>query len=139
MPDCAKIRDNGLVCMACTIYWETRGEPVKGQYAVGMVTINRTRNDEFPPTICENVWKRTVKHGRIYPQYSWTVKPSKVTDPVAWTIAAWIAQDIIQHEKAGKPLHDPTHGALYFHSRKSRPGWQQVSYIARIGDHLFYK
>ncbi len=41
-----------LRCLAENIYFEARGEPLNGQYAVAEVTLNRLRAPDFPKTIC---------------------------------------------------------------------------------------
>jgi spore germination cell wall hydrolase CwlJ-like protein len=45
-------RATDLECLAENIYFEARGEPLAGQYAVAEVTLNRTRADHFPHTVC---------------------------------------------------------------------------------------
>ena len=37
-----------LECLALTIYFEARGEPVEGKLAVGYVVMNRTLHPQFP-------------------------------------------------------------------------------------------
>ena len=39
-------------CLARGIYFEARGEPVRGQAAVGQVILNRVKNPAYPSTIC---------------------------------------------------------------------------------------
>jgi hypothetical protein len=48
----ARRRETDLECLAENIYFEARGEPLDGQYAVAEVTLNRTRSDNFPHTVC---------------------------------------------------------------------------------------
>ena len=45
-------RANDLECLAENIYFEARGEPLRGQYAVAEVTLNRTHAANFPRTVC---------------------------------------------------------------------------------------
>ena len=44
-----------LTCLAKNIYFEARGENRTGQYAVGLVTLNRLKSKRFPNTICKVV------------------------------------------------------------------------------------
>jgi hypothetical protein len=44
----ARRREIDLQCLAENIYFEARGEPLDGQYAVAEVTLNRTRAPNFP-------------------------------------------------------------------------------------------
>lgn len=56
-------------CLATAIYFEARGEPVRGQVAVGQVILNRMRSPLFPQTICGVVYQ-----GQMHPgcQFSFT-------------------------------------------------------------------
>jgi len=38
-------------CMTANIYHEARGEPIKGQYAVAHVVMNRVHHDQFPNSV----------------------------------------------------------------------------------------
>ena len=63
-----------LHCLAENIYYEARGEPLDGQYAVAEVTLNRVRSPYFPKTICAVVhdtrWD-SLRH-RYVAHFSWT-------------------------------------------------------------------
>src|SRR2546422_8150906 len=41
-----------LACLARNVYFEARGEPAAGQYAVAEVTMNRKAPPRFPPPGC---------------------------------------------------------------------------------------
>src|SRR2546427_10852620 len=41
-----------LACLARNVYFEARGEPAAGQYAVAGVTMNRKASPLFPRTVC---------------------------------------------------------------------------------------
>src|SRR5215472_7293056 len=51
----ARQRADDLQCLAENVYFEARGEPLAGQYAVAQVTLNRTHAQNFPHTICQVV------------------------------------------------------------------------------------
>ena len=42
-----------IICMADNIYWEARNQPVKGMWAVALVTDNRVEDERFPNSHCE--------------------------------------------------------------------------------------
>src|SRR3990167_10047312 len=44
--------EHGIDCLARTIYFEARSEPVLGQIAVAQVVINRMRDRRWPNTVC---------------------------------------------------------------------------------------
>ena len=44
-------------CLANAIYFEARGESLRGQAAVAQVVLNRVRNPTYPNTICGVVYQ----------------------------------------------------------------------------------
>ena len=49
--------DQEFECLALNVYFEARGEPMTGKYAVAAVTLNRVVNPSFPGSICQVVTK----------------------------------------------------------------------------------
>ncbi|MCR4301881.1 MAG: cell wall hydrolase, partial [Sulfuricaulis sp.] len=41
-----------LTCLALNVYFEARGEPSAGQFAVAEVTMNRVASGRYPDTVC---------------------------------------------------------------------------------------
>src|ERR1700685_59090 len=70
----AQRRAIDLECLAENVYFEARGEPLEGQYAVAEVTLNRTRSDHFPHTVCGVVHQTRwdPSRGRFVADFSWT-------------------------------------------------------------------
>lgn len=66
--------DKEIECLAQNIYFEAKSESLKGQIAVGLVTINRVLSEKYPNTICEVVWQKRKhpKTGKWVAQFSWT-------------------------------------------------------------------
>ena len=58
---CFKAQADEVNCLALNIYHEARNQPFMGKLAVGFVTLNRVKSDNFPNTICE-----VVKQGFYY-------------------------------------------------------------------------
>lgn len=127
-PDCAKARSDDRVCLACNIYFESRGEPLDGQLMVGRVHLNRVHSERFPESVCGVLWQRG--------QFSWTFdrnhkRPREKGG--AWKNAL-IAADKVLQEKAEE--RRKAHPYLYFHAtyiRKQRRGASRV-----IGGHVFF-
>ena len=118
-------------CMALAIYWEARGEGMRGMQAVGSVIKNRARHRAFPDTVCEVVFQG----GETPPcQFSWWCdgKSDRPRNLNAWRTAMRAAEQVLH----GHP--DPTRGALYFHSTQVKPKWR-LQRVARIGQHVFYR
>lgn len=116
-----------FTCLVKNIYYEARGEPVKGQEAVALVTLNRIKSDQYKEeTICSVVHKPW--------QFSWTHnKARKVTDKAAWKRAEEVAYRVLTDNHS---LGD--FSALNFHAKTVNPGWKKKR-VATIGNHVFYK
>ena len=122
-------------CLAEAIYFEARGEPVAGQFAVAEVILNRVEDRQFPDTICEVVNQGT---GRLHAcQFSYTCDglPERMTERPAARRAAKIAH-LTMNEIAPNDL---TAGALYYHADYVDPYWASHFFeTAQIGVHIFY-
>jgi len=134
----AQRRESDLECLAENIYFEARGEPVAGQYAVAEVTLNRTRAQNFPHTICGVVHQSRWDPGRkrAVADFSWTeLGALSPEDGPAWKRAMAVAN------AAYDDLHDPiVPGALFYHATSIRPSWARTrTAIATIGNHVFYR
>jgi N-acetylmuramoyl-L-alanine amidase len=135
-----RVRDTDLRCLAENIYFEARGEPLKGQYAVAEVTWNRVASRHFPDTICEVVHdtRWDVRRKRKVAHFSWTALQLKLgftPSGEAWEEAMAVATTVYD----GK--HTPVvPDALFFHATYVRPYWaKSKKRIARIGKHVFYR
>ena len=131
-------RASDLECLAENVYFEARGEPLAGQYAVAEVTLNRTRAEHFPHSICEVVhesrWDPVRR--RAVADFSWTeLGQLAPADGVAWKQARAVAND------AYDDLHEPlVPGALFYHAVSVRPEWSRTRrVITTIGNHIFYR
>jgi hypothetical protein len=131
-------RADDLQCLAENIYFEARGEPLEGQYAVAEVTLNRTQAQNFPHTICavvhETRWDPS-RHRHVA-DFSWTeLGALSPEDGRAWKQAMAVANAVYDD------LHPPlVPGALYYHSSSVRPEWSRTRHaIATIGNHIFYR
>lgn len=134
----ARRRANDLQCLAENVYFEARGEPLEGQYAVAEVTLNRTHSLNFPHTICDVVhemrWDPSRR--RFIADFSWTELGSLAPpDGPAWTQAMSVAT------AAYDDLHEPlVPGALFYHAASIRPAWAKTRRaVATIGNHIFYR
>lgn len=134
----ANRRENDLQCLAENIYFEARGEPIKGQYAVAEVTLNRTRAEHFPHTVCAVVhemrWDPARR--RTVADFSWTESGDlSPADGPAWKRAMTVANAV--YDDLNEPIAP---GALFYHSTRVRPGWARTrTAIATIGNHIFYR
>lgn len=118
-----------LECLATGIYFESKGEPLAGQLAVGKVIANRADSGgRFPGTFCGVLFQRgqfSFVHGRSLPSVPRTNKQ--------WQTAVAIAKIVDQDLK-----ESPVGNALFFHARYVAPGWH-AKRVASIGNHVFYR
>lgn len=122
-------------CLAEALYFEARGESVKGQFAVAEVVLNRVDNPDFPDTVCGVIHQGT---GRKYQcQFTYTCDGHKevIAEPRAFEQVGKIAHLMV--EGAPRPL---TKGATHYHTRAVSPRWSRIyPRVATIGVHHFYK
>lgn len=122
-------------CLTEALYFEARGETLRGQFAVAEVILNRVDSPRFPGSVCGVVKQGT---GRLHAcQFSYTCDglPEHVAEPAAWSRAGKIAAAML--DDAARPL---THGATFYHTNAVRPYWARAfRKTAEIGVHLFYR
>lgn len=123
------------MCLALTVYYEARSEPVRGQYKVAEVVMNRVKSDNYPDTICK-VMEQDTGPLKDDCQFSFYCdgKPEKPAEDIPWLFAQIIAYDVIEHG-----VQDNT-GATHYHATYSKPYWRnKLKYLYQIGRHKFYK
>ena len=134
----ARQRADDLQCLAENVYFEARGEPLAGQYAVAEVTLNRTHAANFPHTICAVVhearWDPLRR--RHVADFSWTeLGALSPEDGTAWRQARAVAN--AAYDELSPPL---VPDALYYHATSVRPDWARSRRaVATIGNHIFYR
>ena len=135
LPDAASIADHDeWSCLTEAIYFEARGESLRGQIAVAEVILNRRDSPEFPGTICEVLDQGVQKRGKCQFSYNCDGLHEVFHEEDAHRKAALVASKMLE----GFELN-LTNGALYYHSVSVRPGWsKKLIRTARIGDHYFF-
>jgi spore germination cell wall hydrolase CwlJ-like protein len=112
-------------CLVKNVYFESRGEPVKGQEAVALVTLNRVKSPHYPDSVCRVVYAKS--------QFSWTTKVNpKVKDQKAWKTAEDVVYRVLSGNSKLKSFK-----ATHFHATYVSPNWGMKP-IAKIGNHIFY-
>jgi spore germination cell wall hydrolase CwlJ-like protein len=125
-------------CLADAIYFEARGEPVRGQMAVAQVVINRVFSGYYPNNVCGVVYQSTRRHRHLRCQFSFTCDgiPDRVTEPDAWERAKYIARDALDGSFWLNDIGKATH----YHARWVYPRWvHEMHRLDRIGVHTFYR
>jgi spore germination cell wall hydrolase CwlJ-like protein len=136
--DAGKLRAREIRCLAENIYFEARGETLKGQYAVAEVTMNRLASPYFPDTICDVVhdtrWDSSRQ--RLVAHFSWTAFKLRLeSGSPAWKQAMDVATTVY-HGYYEPVVPD----ALFYHATSVNPYWaSSKKLVARIGNHIFYR
>jgi hypothetical protein len=123
-------------CLTEAIYFEARGEPVRGQIAVAQVIMNRVFSGKYPNNVCGVVYQNANR--RMACQFSFACDgiPDRINEPDAYERAKQIAGDTLD----GKYwLHD-VGKATHYHARWVHPRWvREMQRLDRIGVHTFYR
>ena len=122
-------------CLAEALYFEARGESLKGQIAVAEVILNRVDSKRYPSSICAVV--QQGQHRRNACQFSYncdgrknTINNKKVFEKLGRI--AWVMMK-------GEPRR-LTSDALFYHNTSVRPRWaRKFVRTAKIGSHIFYR
>ena len=132
-----------LISLGLNVYYEARGEPLQGQQAVALVTLNRTRESRWPDTVHEVVWQDTKPNVVGGEQYSWTIQHTNVDaavnavrNPVKFRECMCVAADVL----AGK-VEDFTGGANHYYADTiPMPQWaRNMTTTLIIGHHRFLR
>lgn len=122
-------------CLSEALYFEARGESVKGQFAVAEVIINRVKSSKFPSSVCGVVNQGTGKINRCQFSYTCDGHPENINEPSAYRNVGKIARALLD----GAP-RNLTVGATYYHNHTVRPRWSKVfTRTASIDGHYFYR
>jgi len=125
MPDAM---DGELRCLATSIYFEAKGEPLSGQLAVAKVILNRTKSGRFPGTIC----------GVVLQPHQFSFVRGKRLPSVNMSSHAWRTAVAVAQVAMDDSWDSPVPGALFFHARYVAPGWRMAK-VGAVGNHIFYR
>ena len=122
-------------CLAEALYFEARGEPVQGQFAVAEVILNRVDSSKFPNSICRVVNQGTGRKHACQFSYTCDGKLERVANREVYDQIVGIAGVMIDGG-----IRDLSGGATYYHTTSVQPSWaRRFEHTATIGIHKFYK
>lgn len=122
-------------CLAEALYFEARGETVKGQFAVAEVILNRVKSEQFPNTVCGVINQGTGKRYQCQFTYTCDGHEEVINEPTAFERVAKVARLML--DGVNPRL---TKGATYYHTTAVNPRWARTfTNTTRIGVHLFYR
>jgi spore germination cell wall hydrolase CwlJ-like protein len=127
-------------CLAKGIYYEAGSEPTAGKIGVGFVIMNRTKDNNYPNTICGVIKQRAAVGKPVFCQFSWYCESGEkklhaIIDNMNYDKSLEIATKII----AGL-VDNNIDNAVSFHLSRVNPGWTShgMRYVTTIGHHSFY-
>jgi len=123
-----------LECLTDAVYYEARGEDVRGQAAVAQVVLNRVKHPAFPKSVCGVVFQGSSHRGC---QFSFTCDGSmrRHRESAAWNRARVVASRVL----AGN-ITRYVGSATHYHTTAVSPFWApQMARVAQVGVHVFYK
>lgn len=122
-------------CLAEALYFEARGESVRGQVAVAEVILNRVDSPAFPDSVCDVVHQGTGRKFQCQFTYTCDGHADTIANKAAFAQVTKLARLMVQ----GAPRR-LTDGATHYHTSAVAPRWARVfPHTATIGVHRFYR
>ena len=127
------------MCLAIAIYFEARGEPLQGQYAVGQVVLNRVEDERYPDTVCDVVFEDR--------QFSFTHdgRPDRLPVVPCSEATPHLQCYTRASRKARRVADDLLNWVTYpststhYHTVSVDPFWNsEYDLDERVGNHIFY-
>ena len=123
-------------CLTAGIYFEARGEPVRGQAAVAQVILNRVKNPTYPNSICGVVYQNKDWRNRCQFSFACDTIKDKVNDPKRWEVASYVARETTHGYIWLSDVGSSTH----YHATYVSPKWaRSMKKVSKIGLHVFYR
>jgi len=131
-----KVRARQEKCLAEAVYFEARGEAVRGQIAVAQVVMNRVFSGYYPTTVCRVVYQNANRHLACQFTFACDGIPDVVREPEMWDRARKIAKATLDGRlwlpEVGKSTH--------YHAYWVHPSWvHEMKKMYRTGVHTFYR
>jgi spore germination cell wall hydrolase CwlJ-like protein len=131
-----KSRAKSEKCLAEAVYFESRGEAVRGQIAVAQVVMNRVFSGKYPDTVCGVVYQNKYHHLACQFTFACDNNADVIREPEMWDRAKKIAKAMLDGQiwlpEVGKSTH--------YHAYWVRPSWvAEMKKMYRTGVHTFYR
>jgi hypothetical protein len=132
-----KQRERAEKCLADAVYFEARGEPLRGQEAVAQVVMNRVFSGYYPNNVCGVVYQNAGRY--LACQFTFACEHKnldRIDEPDMWVQAKQIAKDTLD----GKIWLPDIGHATHYHAYWVRPSWvHEMTKLYRLGVHTFYR
>jgi spore germination cell wall hydrolase CwlJ-like protein len=131
-----KARAKSEKCLAEAVYFEARGEAVRGQIAVAQVVMNRTFSGFYPSTVCGVVYQNKNHHLACQFTFACDNVADVVREPDMWDRARKIAKAMLDGQLWLPEVAKSTH----YHAYWVRPSWvNEMKKMYKFGVHTFYR
>jgi spore germination cell wall hydrolase CwlJ-like protein len=131
-----KSRAKSEKCLAEAVYFEARGEAVRGQIAVAQVVMNRTFSGFYPNTVCGVVYQNKHRHFACQFTFACDNVADVVREPDMWDRARKIAKAMLD----GKLWLPEVDKSTHYHAYWVRPSWvSEMKKMYKFGVHTFYR
>lgn len=122
-------------CLTEALYFEARGETLKGIFGVAEVILNRVDDRRYPSSVCKVINQGTGERYRCQFTYTCDGRPENMRDDRAHALVGKVAKLML--DGAPRKL---TRGATHYHTKSVNPKWAKVfPRTTTIGYHHFYK
>lgn len=123
-------------CLATAIYFEARGESIKGQAGVAQVILNRVRNPAYPSSVCGVVYQNANWSNRC--QFSFAC--DGISDLIVDRRSYRLASDIAMAVSGGKIFLSEVASSTHYYANYVNPKWAgAMETMVQIGSHLFLR
>jgi len=123
-------------CLAEAVYFEARGESLKGQAAVAQVVLNRVRNPAYPDSVCKVVYQNVKWYNHCQFSFACDGKKHRVTELRPWHVAEAVAKAV----SAGQIWLPDIGSSTHYHAVYVHPQWAVLmDKMEKIGSHIFYR
>jgi spore germination cell wall hydrolase CwlJ-like protein len=131
-----KARAKSEKCLAEAVYFEARGEAVRGQIAVAQVVMNRTFSGFYPNTVCGVVYQNKHRHYACQFTFACDNVADVVREPDMWDRARKIAKAMLDGQLWLPEVAKSTH----YHAYWVHPSWvAEMKKMYKFGVHTFYR
>jgi len=131
-----KAREKAEKCLANAVYFEARGESVRGQIGVAQVVLNRAFSGYYPNDVCGVVYQNAHRHLACQFTFACDGIADVVTEADAWERANRIANAALD----GRVWLPEIGKATHYHAYWVHPWWvRTMRKLTRIGVHTFYR
>ena len=131
-----KTRAKSEKCLAEAVYFEARGEAVRGQIAVAQVVMNRAFSGFYPNTMCGVVYQNKHRHLACQFTFACDNVADVVREPDMWDRARKIAKAMLDGQLWLPEVAKSTH----YHAYWVRPSWvNEMKRTYKFGVHTFYR